>query len=114
MLSAEWKKKGKLDSAALTRAVDRWLPLAVKSVEGQAKLLAPVDIGNLKASINGRVNRDTGIVGTDVNYAEYQEYGTRKMDAQPYMRPALDEMRGPVTRLLLKLYDQEVKKDGVK
>jgi HK97 gp10 family phage protein len=114
MLSAEWKKKGKIDSAALTRAVDRWLPLAVKDVEGQAKPLSPWKTGNLRASINGRVEGSIGIVGTAVNYAEYQEYGTKNMEANPFLRPALDARRGPLTSLLLKLYDQEVKKDGVK
>lgn len=33
-------------------------------------------------------------VGTNVEYAPYVEFGTYKMAAQPYMRPAAREVRG--------------------
>jgi len=35
-----------------------------------------------------------GFVGTAVEYAPYQEFGTRRQKAQPYMRPAADAVRG--------------------
>lgn len=75
-------------------------------VTTQAKYLTPVDSDLLRASImwkgGGKVggnesgpqlsiNPKSGyIVGTAVEYGVYQEYGTRKMTAQPYMRPAID------------------------
>lgn len=36
-------------------------------------------------------NRTTWQVGTDVEYAVYVEYGTRHMEAQPYLRPAFNQ-----------------------
>lgn len=33
------------------------------------------------------------VVGSDVEYAAYVEFGTSKMAAQPYLRPALEEAR---------------------
>jgi HK97 gp10 family phage protein len=33
-------------------------------------------------------------VGPCVNYAEYQEFGTSKMPAHPYLIPALEKVRG--------------------
>jgi HK97 gp10 family phage protein len=35
-----------------------------------------------------------GIVGTNLNYAVYQEFGTRYQRAQPFLRPAGDAVRG--------------------
>lgn len=67
------------------------------AVDRQAKNLAPVDTGRLRSSINGRLARDSqgvvGIVGTNVHYAIFQEFGTRYMAAQPFLRPALDAAR---------------------
>ena len=81
-------------------------------VTSQAKLLAPVNKkvglgGQLRNSImwksynktggitegqklSENVTKDEVIVGSATEYAVYQEYGTRKMSAQPYLRPAVD------------------------
>ena len=64
-------------------------------VLADAKRRCPVDTGALRAS--GRVEkkgwkqRDIvfGGHGTGVDYAEYVEYGTLYMVAQPYLRPAM-------------------------
>ena len=113
MLTAKITRKGRIDPRALNRAVDRWLPQAVFSVTEQASLLAPVDTGNLRASIHGRVEGRVGIVGTGpVKYAEFQEYGTRFMPAQPFLRPAIDAYRKRLTDLLRRMYAEEVRKDA--
>jgi HK97 gp10 family phage protein len=60
-------------------------------VEGLAKLLCPVDTHFLQGSITHDVNSegDAVRIGTNVEYGIYQELGTVKMAAQPYLRPAL-------------------------
>jgi HK97 gp10 family phage protein len=86
-------------------------------IEGQAKELTPVDQGRLKASIttvsaDGKRTLPTGpganpgdlisapsqsnqvYVGTPVEYGPYQEYGTRRNEAQPFLRPALELAKG--------------------
>lgn len=45
-------------------------------VENDAKLTCPVDTGNLRSSITHVVNDNVGIVGTNVEYAPYVEFGT--------------------------------------
>jgi HK97 gp10 family phage protein len=45
------------------------------------------DIGGKKVTSHSA----TLLVGTNLEYAKYQEYGTSKMAAQPFLRPALDE-----------------------
>lgn len=71
--------------------------LAIKT-QSQAKVLCPVDTGRLRSSIIATMQREpkgiVGYVGTDVTYAEYQEFGTRFMAAQPFLRPALDTVLG--------------------
>lgn len=47
-------------------------------VEGQAKLLAPVDLGNLRDSMGHRVHEanDEVVIGNSAEYAVYVEKGT--------------------------------------
>ena len=56
-----------------------------------AKLFCPVDTGRLRSSIQiveFNPQAPSAVVGTDVEYAEYVEFGTSRQSAQPYMRPA--------------------------
>lgn len=62
-------------------------------VQRRAKQIAPVDTGRLRSSVEYEVGRDSrGLVariGTDVTYAVYLEFGTRRMSPRPFLRPAL-------------------------
>ena len=60
-------------------------------VEGYAKKLAPVDTGNLRNSITHEVDdgEPAAYIGTNVEYAPYQELGTRHMKAHPFLKPAV-------------------------
>lgn len=65
-------------------------------IESAAKMLTPIDTGNLVNSIATELVSSDDVsafsqVGTGVEYALHVEYGTKNMQAQPYMRPALDE-----------------------
>lgn len=109
-------------TAALTRAC--------LLVEREAKQKAPKGNGELRRSITSEVRQEgdevVGVVYTPLEYAPYVEYGTglfaeeggRKdvpwcyqddegnwhstsgMKPQPYMRPALDENREEILRIL--------------
>ncbi|WP_214807617.1 HK97-gp10 family putative phage morphogenesis protein [Exiguobacterium sp. s102] len=63
------------------------------AIESGAKRLAPVDTGQLRSSIKGKVSGGgyEGNVTPTVEHAPFVEYGTRKMPAQPYMLPAAEE-----------------------
>jgi len=80
------KIKKKLEKQKkLEEAVERIAYL----IEGEAKKICPVDTGRLRASIHvGKIKNSAYYVGTNVHYAPYVEFGTRKMTAQPYLRPA--------------------------
>lgn len=79
------------------------LSLAGDFVTGAAKLLAPVDTGNLRSSISHkRSEKFTERIGTGVEYAGFLEYGTRFMRARPYLFPALIDNRREVKNILTK------------
>lgn len=88
------------DQAALNRLLEdpsgevgRELARRTVKVDRAAKERCPVDTGRLRSSITWRLGRDSqgllGIVGTNVEYAPYVEFGTSRTGAQPFLRPAL-------------------------
>jgi HK97 gp10 family phage protein len=119
------------------KAMDRALPTIGLFVQGEAMLRAPVGKypkgsgrvgGRLRGSLTyattrGQSNtrtpatptdsvkrpydRETVHIGTNVEYAPYVEYGTRRMKAQPYLRPAMDDNRDRI----LELYQREVHRE---
>jgi HK97 gp10 family phage protein len=111
------------------------------AVTAQAKDLAPVDEGRLRNSIMWKTQKDKGgfndspdqqaekeinvypkanegYVGSNLDYALYQEFGTRKMAPQPYLRPAILLMQGSPAREIIKRIEAEkmrgVLKEGQK
>ena len=83
------------------------------AIASQAKLLAPVDMGQLRNSISASntsrtemlnnmsgekaealdtqgLKDDETYVGSNSDHAIFQEYGTVKQPAQPYLRPAME------------------------
>jgi len=63
-------------------------------VEAGAKTRAPVDTGFLKSSIQAeRKSRFHWLVNVLAEYAYFVEYGTYKMRAQPFLTPAVENLR---------------------
>lgn len=67
---------------------------AVADTKRDAKILAPVDTGTLRASITGTTTRNVagavGEVGPTVDYGIYVELGTSRAPGQPFLGPAFD------------------------
>ena len=61
--------------------------------EGYAIKKCPHDTGRLRASISHGViaEEKCAYIGTNVEYAAYVEYGTKKMKARPYFKPAVND-----------------------
>ena len=66
------------------------LTKAAIMVTASAVAYAPYDTGILRDSITYKIHSDYATVGTNTEYAVYQEYGTSKMTGQPFLRPAFD------------------------
>lgn len=99
-----------------------------------AKSISPVDDGRLRNSImwsipqlKGGFNDSPkekadkeitpkpqkleGYVGSNTEYSIYQEFGTRKMAAQPYLRPAIEFVRTGDKTDILKRMREEAEKE---
>lgn len=83
----------------MEQAVNMALEASALLVEGQAKAFAPVDTGNLRNSITHEVEPQEARVGTNVSYGVFQELGTSKMAAQPYLNPALEMNRSNIKKI---------------
>lgn len=46
-------------------------------------------------------NRFTVVVGSNVQYAPWLEWGTIRMPARPFIRPAFDRMKNRIARMLV-------------
>ena len=84
----------------LATKVDKALEEIGGKCETYAKKLCPVDTGHLRNSITHQRATDNvaeeaaELVGSNVEYAPYVELGTYKMDAKPYLRPAVEDHQG--------------------
>lgn len=117
----------KLNNMADESKIQQQLGLACALVERSAKMKAPKDTGALRRSITSKVDGLTGIVFTPLEYAPYVECGTglfaengagrkdvpwnyqddkgewhstRGQKPQPFMRPALNENRTEIIRII--------------
>ena len=79
---------------------------AEKLVEQDAKRRARYRTGRMRNSIRemNRVETSTKVevqVGTDIPHGPPNEFGTRYMTAQPFMRPAVDENKPVIKAAIL-------------
>ena len=124
-------KLNKLSDQQMEQALNK----ACILVENQAKENCPVDTGELRMSITHYVEGDTGVVGTNKQYAPYVEYGTglfakegngrqtpwsyqdakgewhttKGQKPQPFLEPALLDKQ----KAIIKIFDEAIK-EGVK
>lgn len=86
--------------ALIEAALEKGLEACGIQAESYAKALAPVDTGRLRNSISHAVDGDTAYIGTNVEYAPYQELGTSKTKAQPFLKPALQNHKADYEKIL--------------
>jgi HK97 gp10 family phage protein len=85
-----WTNQGPIHSTAREVAFR-----AALEIERDTKMRCPVDTGNLRRSYVTQPQSSPAdktqvfLVGTNVNYAMFVEFGTSKMQAQPHLGPAL-------------------------
>lgn len=76
-----------------------------KNMQSKADFKRGYQTGTTKRSIGLEI-KDSGFtasVGPETEYSTYLEYGTRFMDAQPFVRPAYEEQKEKFKRDMQKL-----------
>lgn len=117
----------RLEKLANAENLEASIGKACAIVEADAKKKAPKDNGDLRRSITSKVEGTEGIIYTPLEYAPYVEYGTglfaegggrtdvpwvyqddegewhstKGQKPQPFMRPALNENREQIKRIIV-------------
>lgn len=77
-------------TAALLPKVDAVVTKTAIDLQAHAQSNAPVDTGTLRNSIQARrIGPAAWVVEVGADYGVHVEWGTVKMAAQPYLRPAI-------------------------
>ena len=115
--------------------IDKAINETLAAITTRAKLLAPADKGQLRNSIMYRgpgeeegfndspgkksksgdklksiATDGVGYVGSNLDYATYQEFGTKITKPQPFLRPAVASVNGEGLWSIAKTINEEVKK----
>ncbi len=95
-ISINITSEGGKDLGAKLKSIDLNLPItrALLSMATQASAIAqsnaPFLTGFLRSTINFTVSGNHAVIGSrGCPYAHFQEFGTRYMRAQPFIRPAM-------------------------
>ena len=78
------------------------------AVEGKAKELCPVDTGRLHSSIQHKVDGNSVVIGTNVEYAPYVEFMAplehpkkgRETGQMPFLRPSIFQSKNKIRQLI--------------
>ena len=107
---------------------------SVDAISGRYNVAPAVDTGRLRASISfitaggekgdsglatppngksgdklsGSVEKNSVIVGSNVEYAEYVHDGTSRMDGRPFLREGIDRTKGDMERQVNKIFKGEL------
>lgn len=109
-MSVTWK----LDTTRLDEISEGVRPKASEivvssafEIQGIAQLYAPVDTAALKNGIETDVapDRMSAVIHDSVDYGIFQELGTSKMQAQPFLTPAVETVRPKFERRWAELFE---------
>ncbi len=67
------------------------------------------DTGRLVSSINTEIVDDGVLVGTNLQYGKNLEFGTKKMDARPWLIPALTKKSNDIIKLQIQAVNKTIK-----
>jgi len=98
------KKMKQLSNVARKEAKQEALYTGASVVLGHANELVQVDTGYLKGSLDFEVGSDDADIFDTAVYAAAVEYGTSKMAAQPFLRPALDNNKDNIIKIFSDVY----------
>ena len=77
-------------AGTLDALVNRVLDAGVKTTLATSQGLARVDTGRMRSDVSISGGGDSRTMTWNAEYAIYNEFGTYKMSAQPFVRPGAD------------------------
>ena len=103
-MNIQFTDNSKEVSEKIKEALLRGLEKCGLTAERFAKKLAPYDTGNLRNSITHEVDdgEPAVYIGTNVEYAPYQELGTINMTANPFLKPSVADHANTYRKIIEK------------
>lgn len=100
-------------SKEIRETLESWVDEMSERAYQIAKEKVPVRTGYLRSTIyrvrSPFMGRYTFILGAYAHYAGFVEFGTRKMAARPYLRPAIEEVKKIALERLRKITEEKLK-----
>jgi HK97 gp10 family phage protein len=109
----EFKAAMQQFDSAMQRYVHRQLASWAADVKALAKQLVPVKTGHLRSSIYAKIQEWVAEIGAEATYALFVEFGTRYMQAQPYLYPAIQEHLPRLEQIICEAIDQAKAEAGL-
>ncbi|MEM3699849.1 MAG: HK97 gp10 family phage protein [Candidatus Bathyarchaeia archaeon] len=110
----EFKMAMERFDSAMQEHVQRLLANWAEDVKDYAKQLAPVRTGHLRSSIYAKIQDWVAQIGAEATYALFVEFGTRHMQAHPFLYPAIQEHLPRLERIICEAIDQAKMEAGLK
>lgn len=99
----------------IDRAMKVGLTACAMQVQSQAKSLIKekkiIDTGRLLNSIEYKINKDNAIIGTNVEYAIYNEFGTKFMPPRSFLREGLDLVKPDLQPIFTESWNKVMGRD---
>jgi HK97 gp10 family phage protein len=109
----EFKQAMQQFDSGIQRHVHGLLASWAADVKALAKQLAPVRTGHLRSSIYAKISEWVAEIGAEATYAIFIEFGTRYMQAQPYLYPAIQEHLPRLEQIICEAIDQAKAEAGL-
>lgn len=109
----EFKQAMQQFDANMQNQVQKQLENWAAEVQALAKQLAPVRTGHLRSSIYAKISEWVAEIGAEATYALFVEFGTRSMQAHPYLYPAIQEHLPRLEQIICDAIDQAKAEAGL-
>jgi HK97 gp10 family phage protein len=102
----EFQQAIQIFDSAMQRQVHEQLEKWAIEIREYARSLAPVRTGYLRSSIYAKIEEWVAEIGAEAAYAMFVEFGTRYMQARPYLYPAIQEYLPQLESIICEAIDQ--------
>jgi len=110
----EFKAAMQRFDSGMQRQVHRQLASWATDVKASARKLVPVRTGYLQSNIYAKISEWVAEIGADAAYALFVELGTKYMQAQPYLQPAIQEYLPQLESIITSAIEQAKAEAGLR
>jgi HK97 gp10 family phage protein len=97
----------------MQREVHSFLASWAADVKAEAMRLVPVRTGYLRSTIYAKIQEWVAEIGANATYALVVELGTKYMQAQPYLYPAIQQYLPELEAVIVSAIDQAKAEAGL-